>query len=132
VSHPHRELLATVYGAFSTGDLDTVMGSLTDDVDWRVHRPSPVAGTYTGKDAVLGFFPRMMALYEGTLRVEVAAIVADERDGFAKVRESASRPGDGVTYRGVHVWGFRDGKCARFESYYDGTYADFWSRRAPP
>ena len=127
MSETQRERLAAIYDAFSSGDIDTVMASLTDDVEWRVHRPSPVAGTYTGKDAVLDFFPKMMALYEGTLRVAVEAIAADDRVGFVKVRESARRPGTGVTYTGVHVWEFRDGRCSRFESYYDGGYFDFWT-----
>jgi uncharacterized protein len=127
VTHTRRDVLATIYDAFSTGDIDTVFAALTDDVEWRVHRPSPVAGIYTGKDAVLGFFPRMMALYEGTLRVEVESIVADDRVGFVKLRESADRPGAGVTYTGVHVWSFRDARCSRFESYYDGSYFDFWT-----
>ena len=127
MSDANRSLLAAIYDAFSTGDMETVLGSLADDIEWRVYGPSPVAGTYTGKDEVLGFFPRMMAQYEGTLTVRVTAMVAGERDGFVKVQESAERPAEGVTYSGVHVWGFRDGKCARFESYYDDRYGDFWS-----
>jgi ketosteroid isomerase-like protein len=127
MSETHRKRLATIYDAFSAGDVDTVMASLTDDIEWRVHRPSPVAGTYTGRDAVLDFFSRMMAAYEGTLSVEVETIAADDRVGFVKVRESADRPGAGVAYTGVHVWEFRDDRCSRFESYYDGNYFDFWT-----
>ena len=107
------------------------MGSLPDDVEWHVNGPSPVAGTYSGKDAVLDFFGRMMAQYEGTLSVRVAAMVANDAHGFVLVEESASRPGD-VTYTGVHVWSFRGDQAARFESFYDDTYADFWSGRATP
>jgi ketosteroid isomerase-like protein len=69
----------------------------------------------------------MMAQYEGTLSVEVEAIAADDRVGFVKVRESADRPRGGVTYAGVHVWEFRDGRCSRFESFYDASYFDFWA-----
>jgi ketosteroid isomerase-like protein len=126
VTHDSRDVLETTYDAFAKGDIDTATASFADDIDWRVNGPSPVAGTYTGKDAVLGFFPRMMALYEGTLRVEVTAMLADEHHGFVWVTESADRPGE-VAYTGVHVWSFRDGRCTRFESYYDDTYADFWS-----
>jgi hypothetical protein len=45
------------------------------------------------------------------------------------VSESASRPVEGLAWTGIHVWGFRHGKCARFESYYDDAYIDFWSAR---
>jgi uncharacterized protein len=123
-----RQTLETVYDAFGRGDMETVAAMYADDIDWRVNGPSPAAGTYQGKDAVFGFFERMMTQYEGTLRVEVIAMAADERHGFVRVRESASRPGD-VTYTGVHAWGFKDGRCSRFETYYDDVYYDFWMAR---
>jgi ketosteroid isomerase-like protein len=47
--------------------------------------------------------------------------------GFVSVRESAERPVAGLSWTGVHVWQFRDGKVARFESYYDDDYSGFWS-----
>jgi ketosteroid isomerase-like protein len=72
----------------------------------------------------------MTAPYEGTLRVEVVAIVADDDHGFVAVKESAQRPSTGLAYTGVHVWDFPDGKIARFESYYDDTYTAFWSARS--
>ena len=81
MSHPNRNLLERIHESLAQGDVDTLIASLTDDIEWRVHRPSPVAGTYVGKQEVLGFFPRMMAPYEGTLRVEVLAIVADDATG---------------------------------------------------
>jgi hypothetical protein len=42
--------------------------------------------------AVHGFSPAMMAPCEGTLQVQVEAIVADDEHGFVLVRESALRP----------------------------------------
>jgi hypothetical protein len=72
----------------------------------------------------------MMAPYEGTLRVQITAIVADDDHGFVRVTEIAGRPTQGLAWTGVHVWGFRNRKIARFESYYDDAYADFWSGRS--
>ena len=72
----------------------------------------------------------MMAPDKGTLQVEVEAIVADDEQGFVLVRESASQPVEDPAWTGVHVWGFRDGKCARFESYHDDAYSEFWSTRS--
>jgi ketosteroid isomerase-like protein len=111
--------------------MEAVGAAYADDIEWRVNGPSPVSGTYEGKEAVFGFFQKMMAQYEGTLSVRVAAMVANDAHGFVLVEESASRPGD-VTYTGVHVWSFRGDQAARFESFYDDTYADFWSGRATP
>jgi uncharacterized protein len=123
-----RETLEAVYDAFGKGDMETVAATYTDDIEWRVNGPSPAAGTYNGKEAVFRFFEEMMGQYEGTLRVNVAAVVADDERGFVSVRESASRPAE-VTYQGVHAWRFRDGKCAAFESFYDDAYYDFWQAR---
>ena len=128
-SHSNRNLLATIYDSLARGNVDTLMASLTDDIEWRVHRPSPVAGICNSKQEVLAFFPKMMAPYEGTLRVEVTAIVADDHDGFVAVKESAQRPSPRLAYTGVHVWGFGEGRIFRFESYYDDTYTEFWSAR---
>ena len=72
----------------------------------------------------------MMAPDKGTLQVEVEAIVADDEQGFVLVRESASQPVEDPAWTGVHVWGFRDGKCARFESYHDDAHSEFWSTRS--
>jgi ketosteroid isomerase-like protein len=130
VAHPNEQLLARIYDTLAEGDVNTLMASLTDDVQWRVHRPSPVAGTYTGKEEVLGFFPAMMAPYAGTLQVQVTAIAADDHHGFVAVKESAQRPVEGLSWTGVHVWSFRNGMCARFESYYDDAYDEFWSGRS--
>jgi ketosteroid isomerase-like protein len=127
MSHPNRELLARIYDSLAQGDVGPLVASLADDIEWRVHRPSPVAGIYRGEQEVLGFFPRMMAPYEGTLHVQVISIVADDERGFVSVRESAERPARGLAWTGVHVWEFRGGKITRFESYYDDAYAEFWS-----
>ena len=71
MSHSNRELLAKIYHSLAPGEVGTLVASLAEDIEWRVHRPSPVAGTYKGEHEVLGFFPRMLAPYEGTLRVQV-------------------------------------------------------------
>jgi ketosteroid isomerase-like protein len=52
-SHPNQQTLAALYDALATGDSETVMATLTDDIEWHVNGPSPVAGTYRGKGAVL-------------------------------------------------------------------------------
>jgi uncharacterized protein len=124
-----KEILERVYDAFGRGDMETVAAAYADDIHWHVNGPSPVAGTYEGRDAVFGFFERMMGQYEGTLRVEVTAIAADDEHGYVQVRESASQP-DAVSYGGIHAWRFEDGKCAGFESFYDDAYYDFWASRS--
>lgn len=71
-----------------------------------------------------------MALYEGTLRVQVISVLADDRCGVVRVAERAERPGEGLSYSGVHVWELRDGRCCSFESLYGDSYSRLWSARS--
>jgi ketosteroid isomerase-like protein len=67
-----------------------------------------------------------MNLYGGTLRVEVLDVLANDEHGVVLTRERGEHGGRTAEYEGVHRWEFRDGKCARFENYYDDAYHEFW------
>lgn len=49
------------YAAFDGGDVDTVLELFADDIVWHVGGKSKYAGTYSGKQAVLEFFGRLMS-----------------------------------------------------------------------
>ena len=66
MSHPHEDTLRTVYDAFGKGDIETVMGLYTDDIEYHVSGRSPVSGIYSGKDEVLGLFGKLMERSGGT------------------------------------------------------------------
>ena len=89
----HR-LLVQFYDAVERGDLGFALDPVSDDVEWRVHRPAPSAGRYHGKQEVLDW-----------------------------AQESAERPAP-VSYTGVQAWQFTEGKISRFESYYDESYTE--------
>ncbi|MDQ6804405.1 MAG: nuclear transport factor 2 family protein [Actinomycetota bacterium] len=129
VSCSSCETVAAFYDAFARGDVDAAISLLTDDIDWYVNGPAPVAGVYRGKAEVLAFFPRMMGQYDWTLQVDVVAVLAEGSHATVRVAERAERPGDGVAYSGVHAWELRDGRCCRFESLYNDAYTEFWSTR---
>lgn len=48
------------YAAFDAGDVNTVLELFADNIVWHVGGKSKYAGTYTGKQAVLEFFGRLM------------------------------------------------------------------------
>ncbi|HEY5357306.1 MAG TPA: nuclear transport factor 2 family protein [Streptosporangiaceae bacterium] len=129
MTHPNAELLRTTYEAFGNGDLEPLLGALTDDISWRDSSLAPLAGDYTGKEEVLGFFGKMMEVYGGTLRLAVVDILADENHGVVLTREEGASGGESVKWSGVHLWAFRDGRCAQFHAYADGDYHRFWSQR---
>jgi ketosteroid isomerase-like protein len=125
--HANEQSLRTNYGAFASGDMGTMLDSLDHNIQWHVTGPSPLRGEYSGKEAVLRFFEEMMALYGGTLRLEVVDVLANDRHGVVLTKERGEYAGRQIEYEGVHRWDFHGGKWIRFENYYDDTYHAFWS-----
>lgn len=81
MSHPHEDTLRAIYEAFAKGDIETVMGLYTDDIEFHVSGRSPVSGSYSGKDEVLGLYGKLAELSGGTFRVEALDILANDEHG---------------------------------------------------
>jgi ketosteroid isomerase-like protein len=129
MTHQNAELLHMAYGAFRNGDLKALLGMLTDDIAWRDSTLGPLAGDYRGKDQVLGLFGKMMEIYGGTLCLDVVDIFANDDRGVVLTQEAGIVAGEPISWTGVHVWSFRDGRCARFVAYADADYQQFWRVR---
>ena len=87
--HPNLDLLPRGYAAYAAGDMDTMNELFADDLVWHVAGRSAIAGHYSGKAQVLGFFGRLQELSEGTSKVEVHDLLANDEHGLAI--ESATR-----------------------------------------
>ena len=129
--HPNTKLLQDAYEALSHGDLGPLLAALTDDISWRDSTLGPLTGDYTRKDQVLGLFGKMAEVYRGTLRLEAIDIFANDDRGVVLTREAGTADGADLTWTGVHLWGFRDGRCARFTAYADADYQRFWFTKNP-
>lgn len=123
-------LIAAGYEAFARGDIPTVLEMFADDISWHVSGRSPLAGTYTGHDAVLDFFGLLGQLSNGTFRMDVRAVLGDDFEHVAViVTEHAERNGTHASLELVHVWRVENGKATRFQAYVYDEYAldAFWS-----
>lgn len=127
MQQPNEQTLRTIYDAFGRGDVDTVMGSLTDDIKYHISGRSPVSGEYSGKDEVLGFIGKLMELSGGTFSLEVLDILANDRHGVTLTMESGQREGKTLQNRAVHVWEMQDGRCTSFRGYNENSWDEFWS-----
>ena len=110
-----------VYDAFAKGDIPTVLGSLSADIDWTEAEGFPYAGTYHGPRAVLeGVFMRLGSEWEG-----FAAVPHEFIDGgdtvvsLGKYSGTYKRTGKRFQADFAHVWKMRDGKAIRFVQYVD-------------
>ena len=127
--HPNLDLLRRGYAAYAAGDMDTINELFADDVVWHVAGRSAIAGDYTGKDQVFGFFGTLQELSEGTSGVEVHDLLANDEHGVAIVIESGTRNGRSHSGQAAHVFHLRDGKVIEFwDAQVDQYSADeFWA-----
>ena len=93
------------------------------------HERVRAVGDYTGKEQVFGFFAKLQELSDGTSKVEVHDVLANDEHGVVLVTTSATRGGRSHEGRATHVFHLRDGKVTEFWDAYTDQYAqdEFWS-----
>ncbi len=128
--HPNAERLRRTYQQLEQGEMQPLLALLADDVIWIDSTLGPLAGEYRGKGEVPRFFATMMDVYRGSLRVEIAAVIADDEHAVVLTRESGNVRDQPVSWSSVHVWSFTGEQCHRFVNYGSAEYQRFWAGRA--
>jgi ketosteroid isomerase-like protein len=115
-------LVKKVYDAFGRGDVQTILDSLTPDVEWQFDAPAviPYSGSRRGPAEVAGFFAALAATEENQL-LETSEFMAsgDEVITLGTYSGKVKASGKGFSVRLVHVFTIRDGKIARFLDFLD-------------
>ena len=127
--HTNVQQLRRAYEAFGAGDLATVSQLLADDTVWHILGHSSLAGDYKGKDAVFGFFGKLMELSGGTFHLDVHDILANGEHSIGLVTEHAEKDGKKWVSNAVHVSHTdADGRTKEFWAFQeDQAAADaFW------
>lgn len=65
------------FAAFNTADIATLREMFTQDVVQHVPGAGPLAGTYKGPDAVLGYYAKLAELTDGTFRADPIDVHGD-------------------------------------------------------
>ena len=120
------ETVKALYEAFGSGDVETILGMVSDDVEWEpwADNSSHKAGVpwftaRSGREGVLEFFQLV-----GTFNItefSVLDIMAGDKQVAAEIVIEAEVPGGG-RYRDeeMHLWSFdADGKINRLRHYTD-------------
>ena len=97
------------YEAFASADLETLSELFAEDIVWHV-KGTNMDGDYTGRDAVLGFFMQMYQETDGTLKIDVHDILANEDHVTALCTATATRNGVTSSEQMVQVFHVKDGK----------------------
>jgi uncharacterized protein len=112
--HPNIARLKDGYAAFAKGDFTVLDDLFADDLLWHTGGRSQVAADYRGRDAVYGLVSKLMEITEGSFRLDLHAVFADDEHGVALVAATASRGGRSITVNEAHVFHLRDGKVVEF------------------
>lgn len=110
-----------VYQAFAEGDIPSVLGFLSPEVDWTEAEGFPYAGTYHGPRAVLeGVFMRLGGEWNGFAAIPDEFIDAgDTVVALGKYSGTYKATGKSFQANFAHVWRVQDGKAVRFTQYVD-------------
>jgi len=112
--HPNVARIRDGYAAFAKGDFAVLNDLFAEDVVWHEAGRNQLSQEYRGRDAVYGFFGKLMEVTEGTFHIDLHAVLADDEHGVALVRMTLSRGGKTATTNDAHVFHLRDGKVTEF------------------
>jgi uncharacterized protein len=112
--HPNIDQMRRGYAAFASGDLATLGELMADDVVWHVRGAGPLSGDYHGRDQVFGFFGRLAEETDGTFRLDVHDILANDEHSAVLATLSATRNGKSIEVPVVNIEHMRDGKGTEF------------------
>lgn len=117
---PNDAVLARFSAAFGAGDVDAIMGLMTDDCVFEATSPAPDGQRHEGAEAVRAVWRE---LFDGTVDpsfTEEESFLCEDR-GVLRWRFDWTDPdGSPGHVRGVDVLRFRDGKVAEKLSYVKG------------
>lgn len=118
-------LIRRYYDAFNAGDMETMLGCLSDDVEHGINE----TGKATGRDAFRRFMERMNHCYRERLTDVVVFTTSDPTraaaeyvvNGVYLTTDAGLPPARGQTYvlPGGAFFGVKNGKITRVTNYYN-------------
>jgi ketosteroid isomerase-like protein len=112
--HPNADRVRDGFAAFAKGDFAVMTDLIAEDAVWHVGGRNELTGEYRGRDAVFGFFGKLMEVTEGSFRMDLHAVLADDEHAVALALGTASRGGRSITGNAAHVFHMRDGKVVEY------------------
>jgi ketosteroid isomerase-like protein len=127
--HPNITAIRKGYDAFNKGDMETLIPLFDEAVVWHVPGRSPLASDYDGVAQVIEFFGRLFELSQGTLRLELHDVLANDEHAVALYTVRAEREGRRLEDNMVATFHVRDGKITEAWTQATDLYAsdEFWS-----
>lgn len=114
------QVVRDAYAAYQRGDIQNILDSLTQNVEWVSAPVAPFAGTYRGPGEVANFFQKVAENFEFS-RFEPREFVAQGDRVIALGHYTATMRSTGRVVESDWVMAFTvgDGKISRFQEYTD-------------
>ncbi|PYS92087.1 MAG: DUF4440 domain-containing protein [Acidobacteria bacterium] len=127
--HPNAAVLRRIYEAFARGDFAALSDLLADDIVWHVPGRSLVAGSYHGREELLGYFGQLIELSGGTFKAESRDIVANDKHVVSLEHLTAERAGKSLDVELALVVRVSDGRIVEARDYFSeqNVWDEFWS-----
>ncbi|WP_153503529.1 nuclear transport factor 2 family protein [Cumulibacter manganitolerans] len=121
----NKQTVTSFLEAFSSGDVDAVLGAMSDDATWwTAGRIKGMSGTAPKEVFAKGLPGLLSACQDGKIAITPTAMTA-EGDRVAVEAESSAETRSGRSYRNQYHFLFtvRDGKIAAVKEYMDTDHA---------
>src|SRR5262249_55103134 len=76
--HPNVARIRDGYTAFAKGDFAVLTDLFAEDLLWHDSGRNQLSGDYRGREAVFGLFGKLMEVTEGSFRIDLRAVFADD------------------------------------------------------
>lgn len=117
----NKELVRNAWNAVSNGDVEGFMNALADDVTWTFFGTHRFAGTFRGKEELVGkLFAPLGEVLEGGIQVRINSLTAEDDRVVVEAKGSAqSKTGQRYDNDYCIVVTVADGKIRHVREYLD-------------
>ena len=88
--HENAARLRLAYDAFGSGDLEKLNEFIPQHAVWHVTGNSQFSGDYEGRDAIYGYFGKLLEITGGTFKATLVHALGDDTHGVAIQRTTAT------------------------------------------
>jgi ketosteroid isomerase-like protein len=117
--HPNATAFRRVLDGLNTGDMETLVGVLADDVEWH---EIGLAEPIRGKEALAQRYSSGAGA-DWDITAEVHDVVANDEHAVALVNATARKDGEEFHYRTAEIVHMKDGKVTARWAFSDDTDA---------
>jgi len=127
--HRNVTLIRRGFEAFNAGDIATLTELIAKDAIQHMPGDNQLSGEYKGRESILTMYGKMAELTDGTLRVDLEHIYANDHRAVAVYRGHGTRRGRMIEERHALVFEILDGKAIDIDDIaLEGRVDDaFWS-----